>query len=193
MSNTATKKLIAITGNIGSGKSTVLGMLEDMGICTLSADKFTDKAYTVVFEKLIEAFGSEICEKGEISRKKLGGIAFSSKENLAKLNSIMHPVIFDLMFQNCKNGLNFVEVPLLFESGMEDYFESVWIILASENNKIKRASERDNVTNEEISKRLSFQTNHDLNSNKKHIIIENNGSVEELKQKVKKELLAVNK
>ncbi|MFI3167909.1 MAG: dephospho-CoA kinase [Bacillota bacterium] len=179
------KNIIAITGNIGSGKSTVMAMLEKRGYKTLSADKFTQNAYLVAQEKLIHAFGDGIIESGEISRKNLSQVAFSSEKNLQKLNQIMHPIIFDMIFESCQSqGANFVEVPLLFESGMENYFSQVWIILASDQNKIARASVRDSVSKTEIEKRLSFQKNHEENLENLHIIIENNGDIANLENQV---------
>lgn len=155
-------KIIAITGNIGSGKSTVMAMLAESGYKTLSADEFTNTAYISATPALVVAFGDGILENGEISRKNLAKIAFESAENLQKLNDIMHPIIFQLIFAECcDDAVSFVEVPLLFESGMENYFSSVWLIKASEQNKISRASKRDNATSEEIAKRLSFQKNHE--------------------------------
>lgn len=179
------QKIIAITGNIGSGKSTVVSMLENRGYKTVSADKCTVGAYEIAKGQLCEAFGNEILETGEINRKKLGSIAFASEQNLAKLNSIMHPVIFQMIFESCKGEkVCFCEVPLLFESGMQNYFHSVWIVTASTQNKIARAAARDSVSKEEIEKRLAFQKNNAEKTEKVHIIIENNGDIANLERMV---------
>ncbi len=183
------KEIIAITGNIGSGKSTVMSMLENRGYKTLSADKFTQDAYKIAMPQLVSAFGNSVVENGEIVRKNLGAMAFSSSENLQKLNSIMHPIIFQMIFESCEGeGANFVEVPLLFESGMQNYFSKVWIILATNKNKIQRASKRDNLEESEIKKRLSFQKNHEENRGDLHIIIENNGDIANLEKQVELQL-----
>lgn len=181
------QKIIAITGNIGSGKSTVMGMLENRGYKTVSADKCTEGAYKIAKPQLQTAFGDEILTNGEINRKKLGTIAFASPENLAKLNSIMHPVIFQMIFDTAKGEkVCFCEVPLLFESGMQNYFESVWIVTASTQNKIDRAATRDSVSKEEIEKRLSFQKTNAEKTEKVHIIIENNGDIANLETQLEK-------
>ncbi len=183
------QKIIAITGNIGSGKSTVMGMLKNRGYKTVSADKCTKGAYKIAKPQLLKAFGDEIIENGEINRKKLGGIAFASPENLAKLNLIMHPVIFQMIFDECKGkNICFCEVPLLFESGMQNYFDSVWMVTASNENKINRASARDGISREEIEKRLSFQKINAEKTEKVHIIIENNGDIANLETQLEKAL-----
>ncbi len=179
------QKIIAITGNIGSGKSTVMSVLDKLGYKTVSADECTQGAYEIARPQLVKAFGDKIIENGEMNRKRLGEAAFSSDENLKMLNSIMHPIIFQMIFDSYKGEiLCFCEVPLLFESGMQNYFHSVWLVVASEENKIKRASARDNISAEEIIKRLSFQKTNAEKTEKVHIIIENNGDIASLKQKV---------
>ncbi len=181
----STNKIIAVTGNIGSGKSTVMAMLAELGFATLSADEFTNQAYVVAKNSLVEFFGKDIIENGEISRTVLAKKAFANSESLEKLNKIMHPVIFSLIFDEVKNEkLAFVEVPLLFETGMEKYFSEVWLVACDTENKIERASIRDQKEKQEIEKRLSFQKKDEEKIEKSHIIFVNNGSIAGLKEQV---------
>ena len=179
------EKITAITGNIGSGKSKVMEILESRGYKTLSADDYTSKAYGIVKEKLVEAFSEDILEGDEISRNKLSKHVFKNQENLSKLNEIMHPVIYKLMAEDSKIFDEiFVEIPLLFESGMENAFANIWLVMSDEDKKIDRASKRDGKSKEEIKKRLFFQQEDEKKIDKVHIIIENNGSIEDLENKI---------
>ena len=86
---------IGLTGGIGTGKSLVSNLLNDLGATIVNADLLGHEAYlpdTVGFDMVVDAFGDQIVgEDGTVDRKKLGPIVFSSPQNMSKLNAIMHP------------------------------------------------------------------------------------------------------
>ncbi len=127
--------LIAITGGIGMGKSTILSQFQGLGAKTLDADDVAHDMYLPnrpAYNTLLQHWGNGILAKdGTLDRKKIAGIVFQSKEELAWLNSVMHPLVRNAI-QDCANEDTrplFCAIPLLFESGWEetaDKIISVW-------------------------------------------------------------------
>ena len=127
--------LIAITGGIGMGKSTILSQFQSLGAKTLDADDVAHDMYLPdrpAYAMLLQHWGDGIlAQDGTLDRKKIAGIVFQSKEELAWLNSVMHPLVRNAI-QDCANADAkplFCAIPLLFESGWEgtaDKIISVW-------------------------------------------------------------------
>ncbi|MBR2069920.1 MAG: dephospho-CoA kinase [Clostridia bacterium] len=175
--------LIAITGNIGSGKSTVLKTVKELGFPTLSLDEFTSAAYELQKDNLIKTFGKEIIVNGNVDRKALAKIVFDDKAKRKQLNELLHPVIFELAFNEAKEyPVCFVEVPLLFESGYTDRFDEVWLVVAPKSVLEERVIARDNMTKDEFKKRLSAQITDESKLNLAHYVIKNDGTIEDLKK-----------
>lgn len=176
---------IAIIGGIGSGKSTVLQILEDKGYSVLSCDEVNDKLicnkeYLV---RLDEIFHGVVVD-GTLDKKALSSIVFNSKSELDKLNAIAHPIIRDIVLRNSASGdINFVEVPLLFESGMEKDFDKVLLVTANRDVRVDRAVKRDKKTKGEIEAIIKNQID-SYQGKKIDYIIENDGSIEDLVKKV---------
>ena len=185
--------LIAITGGIGSGKSTALKIINKLGYKSFNADLI----YKQLLEKddfvhriSIEMEVPSINENGKlkIDRKRISEKVFSDKRWLTKLNSITHPAIMDEMLSLAKKeeGLVFCEVPLLFEGGFENLFDYVFIITRSIENRIKGVSIRDGKTPEEIQKIFKNQFDYAKISKDGHtIFIDNDGDEKSLERKLK--------
>lgn len=174
-------KKIAITGGIGSGKSTVLKMLEEKGYKVFSCDKIyaqliADKNFAA---KICQRFGDVSDGYGGIDRKKLSDIVFKDKSALSELNKITHPEIYKEMFRQAEEagGLCFCEVPLLFESGAEALFDGVIVILRDEEERIKSVAARDNLPENEVLKRISNQYNYTIGDFEEYYVIHNNGNL----------------
>ncbi len=174
-------KKIAITGGIGSGKSTVLNMLEEKGYRVFSCDKIysemtADKNFV---EKLCLRFGDVKDCDGKLDRKKLSDIVFKDKGALDELNKFTHPEIYREMFRQAEEagGLCFCEVPLLFESGAEALFDGVIVILRDEEERIKSVAARDNLPENEVLKRISNQYNYNKGNFEEYYVIHNNGNL----------------
>lgn len=185
-------KKIAITGGIGSGKSTVSEIIRKMGYVVVSADK--------VYSELLlnEDFVKEICELMNISpiekdgritidRKALSALVFSDKTQLSRLNDFTHPRIMDEIFRRSEGvePLFFAEVPLLFECGYETEFDNVFVVRRQLDLRLSGTAKRDGKTEAEIRKVIDNQFDYEGNkSGYKSIIIENNGTIQELETEV---------
>ena len=185
-------KKIAITGGIGSGKSTVSEIIRKMGYVVVSADK--------VYSELLlnEDFVKEICELMSISpigkdgritidRKALSSLVFSDKTQLSRLNDFTHPRIMDEIFRRSEGvePLFFAEVPLLFERGYETEFDNVFVVRRQLDLRLSGTAKRDGKTEAEIRKVIDNQFDYEGNkSGYKSIIIENNGTIQELETEV---------
>lgn len=185
-------KKIAITGGIGSGKSTVSEIIRKMGYVVVSADK--------VYSELLlnEDFVKEICElmnilpiekdgRITIDRKALSALVFSDKTQLSRLNDFTHPRIMDEIFRRSEGvePLFFAEVPLLFERGYETEFDNVFVVRRQLDLRLSGTVKRDGKTEAEIRKVIDNQFDYEGNkSGYKSIIIENNGTIHELETEV---------
>ena len=181
---------VGLTGGSGSGKSTVAASFIKRGYSVFICDSTYHsllKLWSPLKKELVEAFGKRIKkEDGEIDRKELGRIVFNHPKKLEKLNSITHKYIFEYMdlwmADQEKRGVDcvIIDAPVLFESGLNKECDLIIAVTASDENRIKRIIERDNITEEEALKRIRAQkTNQFYLDNGCHVI-ENNGSLAEL-------------
>lgn len=155
------KKKIAVTGGIGSGKSTVLREISKMGYPVFSCDE--------IYKEIIlsKAYVAEIQEKfpqcireGVIDRKILSEIVFQNDKARKVLNDIAHPLIMQTLFERMSNSasdLVFAEVPLLFENHYESLFDGVIVVLRNSEERIKALIERDRSSEEKIKSRMKTQ------------------------------------
>lgn len=127
-------RVIAITGGIASGKSTVAGLLETRGYPVCSADDIVHALYRepAVQDWLVRFAGSEVVRDGVVDRNRLAAIVFGSPEKLRRLNAYIHPLVrrWQQRFtEDCDQRFVFHEIPLLFEAGMTrcvDWIVTVW-------------------------------------------------------------------
>lgn len=176
---------IAITGGIGSGKSTVGAILKNMGETVLSCDQIYSELLSAgeFTTELVSEFGNGILSDGLINRKKLAEIVFNNKTLLEKLNRITHTEILKRVLQSAK-GLTFVEVPLLFESGWEEYFNGVIVILREKDIRISSVTDRSGLSRAEVEKRINCQINYDIYDFAKYYVIHNNQNLSYLEQQI---------
>ena len=188
------KKLIAITGGIGSGKSSASRFLLEIGYPVFSCDEiYREVILSPSYIQKIASLFPKCVVDGNIDKKILAGIVFNDEEKLALLNGIAHPLIMDALFkkmQACKEDIVFAEVPLLFEGNYENKFDSVIVIIRDIEMRIRSIMVRDGITKEEALNRIAVQFDYE-NSNGRFkncnaILIENNGTIEELKIKIQK-------
>ena len=185
---------IGLTGGIGTGKSLVTSFLQDQGANVINADLLGHEAYlpgTVGFEQVVSEFGEDIVgADGHVDRQKLGPIVFSDPSNMDRLNAIMHPLIKDMIQTQLDDVegkgqlIAIVEAAVLIEAGWESLFDEVWVVIADEEEIISRLASRNGLSREDSQKRINSQMTSIERSAHGDVIINNTGSVEDLKENV---------
>lgn len=178
-------KKIAITGGIGSGKSTVCNLLKQEGCDVFSCDEIyreliRDPAY---IQKIAATFPDCIVNE-KIDKKLLAKNVFLDSEKRAQLNAIAHPLIMQALFEKmetCKKTC-FAEVPLLFEGNYQNLFDDILIVTRPKQDRIQAVVNRDNLTQQEVENRIAAQLDYnDESFLKKYSVISNDGNLEKLK------------
>ena len=181
---------IGLTGGIGTGKSLVSNILNDLGATVVNADLLGHEAYlpgTVGFDMVVDAFGDQIVgEDGTVDRKRLGPIVFSSPQNMSKLNAIMHPLIRDMiqgqLEEYSSNGTDVVvvEAAVLIEAGWQDLFDEVWVVTSDKETVIERLKDRNSLSREDAIARIESQMSNDERVGHSNVVISNDGTTDEL-------------
>lgn len=186
-------KKIAVTGGIGSGKSTVLKILADKEYAVFScdsiyADLLKDKNF---IEKLSQRFGDILDCNGNLDRKKLAAIVFNDDKALADLNKLTHPAIYNEMFKRADEtgGVCFCEVPLLFEDGSQNLFDDVIVVMREKEQRIKSVSLRDNLSEDSVVRRIKSQFDYNNGNFEKYYVIHNNRDMTALTAQIDKILV----
>ena len=182
--------IVGLTGGIASGKSTVSKMFKELGAEIIDADieaKEISQREDVVSE-MKNIFGNKILnENGKIDRNKIKEIVITDKEKLKMLNNLIHPKVmeeFKKIKENAdKNDIIIFDIPLLFETGMDKMCDKIMLVFVDINTQIKRMIERDNITEELAVKIINSQMSLDEKLKKSEIHIENNGTLENLREK----------
>lgn len=165
---------IGITGGIGSGKTTVCHIFEQLGIPVFYADTVAKEIMVtdpVLREGIIRTFGMESYElSGKLNNKHIAQIVFNNKVELEKLNALVHPAVFRA-FESWQQTIpadvpyNLKEAALLFESGSYKMCDHSILVTAPKAVKIQRVMERDGVTSEQVEARMDKQLS-DIEKNK---------------------------
>lgn len=180
---TMTKTIIGLTGNIATGKSVVRRMLTNMGALGLDADVIAHRLYYKTgpaYKQVIDAFGPTILtEDGEISRQKLGKIAFSDTDKLHTLEGILHPLVTEEIHKyvdQSQTPIIAVEAIKLFEAGLDQHCDQVWVSHASAETQMARLMQARNMTKQEAALRLASQTSQIEKRNQADVVINTEGS-----------------
>lgn len=184
---------IGITGGIGSGKSQVSKLIENSGYVVLNADDIAKQIMIddeSVRELIILEFGENSYNNGELNRSYLATKAFSSVENVAILNSIVHPPMVEKINELMENELIkhkivFVEAALIYEAEVDSILDYVLLVTSDENSRIERIKNRDGLSETEIRNRMKFQMPESEKENLADFTIKNNSSLFELEMKTK--------
>ncbi len=186
--------VIGITGGIASGKSTVSSMLKELGAFIIDVDDIGRKVVEKgekAYNEIVCYFGNDILlPKGDINRKKLGNIVFSSYEKLELLNSITHPEIIRRVMEEvnalAKDGAKIIviDAAILFEMGLDIYCDSIWLVHVGKETQIKRLMGRDKFTYEEAIHRISSQRSHEERMKYIDVIIDNSQAPEVIKSRI---------
>ena len=186
---------MGLTGGIAAGKNSVAKILEGLGAFIIDADitsRELAKAGSCAWKEIVHAFGREILDgKGEIDRKKLGKTVFKNSKKRAILNKILHPKIIEEEWKKVSSireknpdSLIVINAALLIESGNYKDVDIVVLVSAKEDTMIERMMMRDNFSKEEAMSRLNAQMPIKDKQKYADYVIENNGSLEDLKNKI---------
>lgn len=182
-------KIIGLTGGIGSGKSTVLELFKILGVKTYSADESAKKLVNTdpyLINLIKSSFGENIYDKGQLNSKKLSDIVFEDKEKLKLLNSIIHPAVakdFKLFLNSNNEDYIVKEAAIIFETKSENNYDKIIFIQSPLEIRIERVINRDNISREEVMKRINNQLDENLIIDKCDYVISNENK-EDLEDKV---------
>ncbi|WP_407366608.1 dephospho-CoA kinase [Limosilactobacillus vaginalis] len=187
-------KLIGLTGGIATGKSTVSTLLRLSGYPVIDADQVVRQlqtAHSKGLERLTAVFGSGILNADQtLNRQALGSLVFSDQTKLAKLNMVMQPLIRDEILRQVKNyqkqQIPYVtlDAPLLFEENYADECDLVVVVATDHQIQVQRLMKRNGYSQAEAEQRIDSQMPLAEKKRLADIVIDNNGSKEELKRQV---------
>ena len=183
-------KVIALTGGIGSGKSLVANYFFSLGAEVIDADQLARQAIergSEGFDEVLTAFGDGILKDGDIDRRALGELIFSDPDKRKLLEGIIHPRVQQALADARKSLVDdqilIYEIPLLVETNAASKFDLVITVEAPLDTRIDRLKKR-GLLQSEIEKRIANQVTPEARKAVANIVIENNGSKEELLRKV---------
>ncbi|HSX37691.1 MAG TPA: dephospho-CoA kinase [Chlamydiales bacterium] len=186
-------KKIAITGGVASGKSTVCRIFRELGAFVVNADAIAHALLdsdTDLGQQIIRQFGSDILIEAKINRRMLAEKVFKDPQQLEKLEKLLHPAVLrtieELYLKQCDSGkyTSFVvEIPLLFEIRGESFYD--WVITVLADDAIaRRRFQQAGFTLEEYDRRMKRQLYPGIKAKRAHFTIENNGTIDDLKNQV---------
>ncbi len=178
---------IGLTGGMGSGKSTVATELQKLGAVLIDADKLA-RELTVpgapILSKIAEIFGADVVVQGSLQRDRLATLVFGQPEQLAKLESLLHPLIAQrtaaLYAAAVPKAIVVHDLPLLVEQGRSPEFHLVIVVTAAEQLRISRIVSRSALTREEVRRRIARQAAEHERVAAADILLENQGSLHQL-------------
>jgi dephospho-CoA kinase len=186
--------VIGVTGNIGSGKSTVCQFLAELGAAVIDADEAAQEVYkphSQAWQEIIDTFGPEVLQpNGEINRVKLAQLVFPDPEALAQLNEIVHPEAYQLVKERIENyrrlGTKVValEAALLIEANWTTLVDKVWLVTTSPDTALQRLTRGQKADRDEILARLKSQTPDEKKMKSVDEVIYNEGDINELHKKI---------
>ncbi|XP_071698201.1 dephospho-CoA kinase-like isoform X2 [Rutidosis leptorrhynchoides] len=196
-------RVIGLTGGIASGKSTVSNLFKANGFPVVDADVIARdvlKRGSGGWRKVVAAFGDDIlADNGEVDRAKLGQIVFTDPSKRQLLNRLLAPYIsygilwevFKLWIKGC--NIIVLDVPLLFEANMDRWTNPIIVVWVDPETQLQRLMSRDRTSAQDAQNRINAQMPLDLKRSKADIVIDNNGSLEDLNENFKKILNHVTK
>lgn len=174
---------IAITGGIGSGKSYVSALLEKAGIPIYNADNESKRLTTENTEircGLVNLLGEEVYAEGVLNKPMLASYLFANAENAARVNAIIHPCVKkdfkQWMEMHAESELVALESAILYESGFDDVVDTVVVVYAPKELRLKRAMLRDAASREQIEARMNAQMDDEEKCRKADFVVYNDGT-----------------
>ncbi|WP_296605099.1 dephospho-CoA kinase [Nocardioides sp.] len=183
---------VGLTGGIASGKSTVSAILTELGAVVIDADRLAREVVakgTPGLQQVVEAFGPEILtEDGEMDRAAVGRIVFEDEHQRKRLESIVHPLVFEryaaLEAAAPEDGIVVHDIPLLAESGRAADFDAVIVVDAPHETQVERMLRDRGMTRDDAEARIAAQATREQRRAIATYVIENTGTHEDLRQRV---------
>lgn len=189
-------KKLAITGGLSSGKTTVCHLFKELGAFVVSADEIVHSLLvpdSIVGQRVIQLFGSSIIEGNSLNRKKIAQQAFLNIKLLKALGALIHPVVFteiekeyQRVRKSKKYSLFVAEIPLLYELFKQDEFDAVITVTSDLPVCQQRFIKQTHQTIKEFEQRMAQQISPEKKAEKSDYVINNNGSLADLKEQTTK-------
>ena len=188
------RKIIGITGGLGTGKSAVSDYLQKQyNLVVLDADLYAREATekdSDILDKIINRYGQDILlESGQLDRSKLANIIFNQIQERQWLEHLIHPYVkkrFAQDLQISSEEIIIFVVPLLFEAQMQDMVDEIWLVTCGYEQQIQRVSKRNNLSQQEAMQRINTQWDLDTKRNLADIVINNTQNLDYLYEQINK-------
>jgi dephospho-CoA kinase len=195
-----TRYLIGLTGNIATGKSTVAGMLVELGATVIDADKVVHEIMrrgSQVFHQIVDGFGQGIVGlDGEISRDRLGRIVFDDLEELRRLEEIVHPAVgveVRKRVAQAKTAVVVVEAIKLIEAGWHHSCQALWVTTCAYEQQVERLIKQRKLDPEDARQRVNAQPPQSEKVKLADVVIDTSRDLTETRRQVKVAWKAINK
>ena len=184
--------IIGLTGNIGTGKSTVAAMLADLGAEVIDADGVAHAVMrrgSQVHREIVQVFGPGILSPhGQIARERLGAIVFGNPAALVKLEAIVHPAVIDVIdgrIAQTSAHVVVIEAIKLLESSLADRCDSIWVTTSRPDQQIRRIVGSRDLSPDSARQRVEAQPPQADKVARADIVIDNHGSLAATQEQVK--------
>jgi dephospho-CoA kinase len=188
-------KLLGLTGGIASGKSTVGRMIAAAGVPVIDADLLAREAVapgSPGLAAIVERFGAAVVTaQGELDRRKVGALVFADEVARRALNAIVHPEVARLAAERLEalrvagaHGWCVYEVPLLFENGLEAAMDATLLVAVPDDVQLRRLMQRDGLDENAARARVRAQMPQDEKRRRASVVIDNDGSLDDLARRL---------
>lgn len=190
-------KKIAITGTIASGKSTFCNIIRQMGYPVFDSDNYAKLVYhknNPIYNEIVKLFKEEILDENrEINLKIVAKIIFENEYKRKELEKLIHPFVLNGINNMIEksNDFFFAEVPLLFESGFDKYFDEIILVTCDKEIALERCIKDRGYTKKEALSRLNSQIDAKYKIERADYVVYNNGTISDLKKSARELILKI--
>jgi len=169
---------VAITGGIGTGKTTISNMFSDKGVPVFNSDEIAKEIMntnSLLKNEIVTAFGDKAYDKNKLNKEYLSDVIFNDETLLKKINSIVHPYVadeFNSWIQEQDSKYIIYESAIIFENQAEDFFDKIICVTASEEEVISRIMKRNDFSVDKIKSIINKQLPNDAKVQKSDYVIE---------------------